>query len=90
MLYEELMMDSGVLTKFELFKRITQINQPDISITQLSEEKSLNYQQTFIILNEINNDLLKITKTHPSILKKLVKSIVQNYSSRLTNIATFY
>ncbi|GGC99722.1 helix-turn-helix domain-containing protein [Enterococcus wangshanyuanii] len=73
MLYEELMMDSGVLTKFDLFKRITQINQPDISITQLSEEKSLNYQQTFIILNEINNDLMKIMKTHPAILKKAGK-----------------
>jgi hypothetical protein len=73
MLYEQLMMDSGVLTKFNLFKRITQINQSDLSITQLSEEKSLNYQQTFIILNEINNDLKKIMKTHPSILKKAGK-----------------
>lgn len=73
MLYEELMMDSGMLTKFKVFKRITQINQPDISITQLSEELFLNYQQTFIIINEINNDLVKVISTHPSILQKAGK-----------------
>ncbi|MBO0441350.1 helix-turn-helix domain-containing protein [Candidatus Enterococcus ikei] len=73
MLYEELMMDSGMLAKFSLFKRITQINQTDISITQLSEELFLNYQQTSIIVTEINNDLVKIISTHPSILKKAGK-----------------
>lgn len=73
MLYEELMMDSGMLTKFKLFKRITQINQPDISITQLSDELSLHYQQTFIIINEINSDLIKVVSTHPSILQKAGK-----------------
>lgn len=73
MLYEELMMDSGMLTKFKVFKRITQINQSDISITQLSEELSLNYQQAFIIVNEINNDLVKVISTHPSILQKAGK-----------------
>lgn len=74
MLYEELMMDSGMLTKFKVFKRITQINQSDISITQLSEKLSLNYQQTFIIINEINNDLAKVIPAHPSILKKAGKA----------------
>lgn len=73
MLYEELMMDSGMLTKFKLFKRITQLNRSDISITQLADELSLNYQQTFIIINEINNDLAKIISTHPSILHKAGK-----------------
>lgn len=73
MLYEELMMDSGMLTKFKLFKRITQLNQSDISITQLSDELSLNYQQTFIIINEINNDLAKLVYTHPSILQRAGK-----------------
>ncbi|PZL71311.1 M protein trans-acting positive regulator [Enterococcus plantarum] len=73
MLYEELMMDSGMLTKFKVFKRITQINQSDISITQLSEELSLNYQQVFIIMNEINHDLAKVISTHPSILQKAGK-----------------
>lgn len=73
MLYEELMMDSGMLTKFKLFKRITQLNQSDISITQLSDELSLNYQQTFIIINEINNDLTKVLSNHPAILKKAGK-----------------
>lgn len=73
MLYEELMMDSGMLTKFRLFKRITQLNQPDISITRVSDKLSLNYQQAFIIVNEINNDLAKIMPKHPSILKKLEK-----------------
>lgn len=73
MLYEELMMDSGMLTKFKVFKRITQINQSDISITQLSEELSLNYQQVFIIVNEINHDLAKVISTHPSILQKAGK-----------------
>ncbi|EOH96502.1 hypothetical protein UAY_02870 [Enterococcus moraviensis ATCC BAA-383] len=73
MLYEELMMDSGMLTKFRLFKRITQLNQPDIPITRVSDKLSLNYQQTFIIVNEINNDLAKIMPKHPSILKKAGK-----------------
>ncbi|WP_086443736.1 helix-turn-helix domain-containing protein [Candidatus Enterococcus lemimoniae] len=73
MLYEELMMDSGMLTKFKLFKRITQLNQSDISITQLSDELSLNYQQTFIIINEISNDLTKVLSNHPAILKKAGK-----------------
>nr|WP_242596501.1 helix-turn-helix domain-containing protein [Enterococcus plantarum] len=67
------MMDSGMLTKFKVFKRITQINQSDISITQLSEELSLNYQQVFIIMNEINHDLAKVISTHPSILQKAGK-----------------
>ncbi|WP_309148116.1 helix-turn-helix domain-containing protein [Enterococcus plantarum] len=66
-------MDSGMLTKFKVFKRITQINQSDISITQLSEELSLNYQQVFIIMNEINHDLAKVISTHPSILQKAGK-----------------
>lgn len=73
MLYEKLMMDSGMLTKFTLFKRITQMNQTDLSITQLAEEFSLNYQQASIIAAEINNDLKKICSTHPSILHKAGK-----------------
>lgn len=73
MLYEKLMMDSGMLTKFKLFRRITQINQSEISITQLSDELSLNYQQTFIIVNEINHDLVKIISNHPSLLQKAGK-----------------
>lgn len=72
MLYEKLMMDSGMLTKFTLFKRITQMNQADLSITQLAEEFSLNYQQASIIAVEINNDLKKIS-AHPSILHKAGK-----------------
>ncbi|MDA9471413.1 helix-turn-helix domain-containing protein [Enterococcus sp. 5H] len=73
MLYEKLMMDSGMLTKFTLFKRITQMNQADLSITQLAEEFSLNYQQASIISVEINNDLKKISAAHPSILHKAGK-----------------
>lgn len=73
MLYEKLMMDSGMLTKFMLFKQITKMNQSDVSITQLSDELSLNYQQTSIIVTEINNDLTKIISTHPSILHRAGK-----------------
>lgn len=73
MLYEELMMDQGMFTKFKLFKRITQMNQVDLSISQLSDEFSLNYQQTSIIAIEINNDLSKIISDHPSILQKAGK-----------------
>lgn len=73
MLYEKLMMDSGMLTKFRLFKRMTQMNQSDLSITQLAEEFSLNYQQASIIAVEINNDLKKISLAHPSILRKAGK-----------------
>ncbi|OJG74670.1 hypothetical protein RV12_GL002425 [Enterococcus quebecensis] len=67
------MMDSGMLTKFILFKRITQLNQSDVSITQLADELSLNYQQTFIIATEISHDLTKVMATHPSILQKAGK-----------------
>lgn len=73
MLYEELMMDPGILTKFKLFKRITQSNQSDLAILQLSDELFLNYQQTFIIANELNNDLAKMISTHPSIIQKAGK-----------------
>ncbi|MEI5994485.1 helix-turn-helix domain-containing protein [Candidatus Enterococcus mansonii] len=73
MLYEELMMDSGMLTKFKIFKRIIRVNQSNISINRLSEELSLTYQQTSIVCTELNNDLAKILSNHPSILHKAGK-----------------
>lgn len=73
MLYEQLMMDSGTLMKFKIFKSITKIKENNYSISRLSDVFSLNYQQTFMFLSEINNDLQKIDENQPSILKKAGK-----------------
>ncbi|MHC5228280.1 helix-turn-helix domain-containing protein [Enterococcus sp. LJL99] len=73
MLYEQLMMDSGTLMKFKIFKSITKIKENEYSISRLSDVFSLNYQQTFMFLSEINNELKKIDRHHPSILKKAGK-----------------
>lgn len=73
MLYEELMMDSGMLDKFKVFKRIIRVNQSDISIAHLADELSLTYQQAAIICTELNNDLAKISPNHPSLLHKAGK-----------------
>lgn len=73
MLYEQLMMDSGTLMKFKIFKSITKIKEHNYSISRLSDVFSLQYQQTFIFLSEINNDLKRIDTRHASILKKAGK-----------------
>lgn len=73
MLYEQLMMDSALQTKFNLFKRITKMNQPDITITHLSEDLSMNYQHAAMVLAEIDQDLTHINADHPTILKKAGK-----------------
>lgn len=73
MLFEQLMMDSGTLMKFKIFKAITKIKEDEYSISRLSDVFSLNYQQTFMFLSEINNDLKKMDELHPSILKKAGK-----------------
>ena len=73
MLYEQLMMDSGTLLKFKIFKSITKIKETNYSISRLSDSLSFNYQQTFMILSEINNDLQLISNNHLSILKKAGK-----------------
>lgn len=71
MLYEELMMDSVTLTKFNLFKRL--VMSPMTSnypITRLSKELSLNYQKTAAAVNELNKDLLYLHNEQTSLLKK--------------------
>lgn len=73
MLYEKLMMDSAMLTKFKLFKRMTQIDQNEYPIHQLADELTLNYQQTVIFLTEINKEINSINSNQLSFLTKAGK-----------------
>lgn len=73
MLYERLMMDASMLTKFNIFKKITQANQTSYPITHLADEMSLNYQKAVIFLTEINADIHTINSKQASILTKAGK-----------------
>ncbi|MBP2097772.1 helix-turn-helix domain-containing protein [Enterococcus rivorum] len=73
MLYEKLMMDSAMLSKFKLFKRMTQLHQMDYSIQQLADELALNYQQTASFLNEIDKEINTINSKQTSFLTKAGK-----------------
>lgn len=73
MLYEKLMMDSAMLTKFNLFKRITQIKQSEYAIQQLADEMSLNYQQAVSFLSEIDQETGAIDSKQKSFLTKAGK-----------------
>ncbi|MGM0126052.1 hypothetical protein IGI37_003453 [Enterococcus sp. AZ194] len=68
MLYEELIMDSSTLIKFNLFKKIIRLNDEHYPVTQLAEEMDLNYQQTMIDLSEIDKDLTQLNPNHRSLL----------------------
>lgn len=73
MLFEELMMDSSTLTKFNIYKKIYQLKQPTLPISQLAAAFDLNYQQALIILAEINQEITDYSKRQPSILEKAGK-----------------
>lgn len=73
MLFEELMMDSSTLTKFNIYKKIYHLKQSTLPISQLATTFNLNYQQTLIILAEINQEITDYSKRQSSILKKAGK-----------------
>jgi len=57
MFYEELMMDPQTLIKFKIFRRMLTLQNPSHPIAQLAKEMELSYQQAFIELTEIDQDL---------------------------------
>lgn len=68
MVYEELMMDTSTLLKFELFRKMMFIGRPNYAIAELAQEMNLNYQQTVIDLTEIDKDISQIHPEHESFL----------------------
>lgn len=64
MFYEELMMDPQTLIKFKIFRRMLTLQNPSHPIAQLAKEMELSYQQAFIELTEIDQDLTELTPDH--------------------------
>ena len=56
MLYEELMFDASLLLRFNIFKYLNQSTKKILAISQLSEDLDLNYQQSVIELNEVDQE----------------------------------
>ena len=73
MLYEELMFDSSLLLRFNIFKYLNQSTKQVLSINQLSEDLALNYQQGVIELNEIDQELAEIRPNHETIMMRAGK-----------------
>ena len=89
MLYEELIMDSSTLIKFNLFKTLTRLNNDHYPVTHLAEEVDLNYQQTMIDLAEIDRDLEELHENHVSILIGAGKINSFNISSTIDEYRYF-
>lgn len=83
MFYEELMMDPQTLIKFKLFRRMLTLQNPNHPIAQLAKEMDLSYQQTFIELTEIDQDLHELTPDHLSILGRGGKLQPQNIAATI-------
>lgn len=78
--YEELLMDSSTLLKYQLFKKIMYLASPSYPIAQIASEMNLNYQQTVIDLTEIDRELAQLNPEHQSILLRAGKINSQNLS----------
>ncbi|MBV7391408.1 helix-turn-helix domain-containing protein [Enterococcus alishanensis] len=78
MLYEELMLDPSLLLRFNIFKYLLKTEKPVLSISQLSEDMELNYQQSVIELNEIEEELKEIESDHKEIMMRAGKVNIQN------------
>lgn len=83
MLYEELMFDSSLLLRFKIFRYLNQSSMQIFPISQLSDEMGLNYQQTVIELNEIDQELKDIHSEHESIMLRAGKINLENLSATL-------
>lgn len=60
MLYEELIMDSTTLLKYQLYKKLMSVGQTSYPVSQIATEMNLNYQQTVIDLTEIDAELSEL------------------------------
>jgi hypothetical protein len=83
MFYEELMMDPQTLIKFKLFRRMLTLQNPNHPIAQLAKEMALSYQQTFIELTEIDQDLNELNPEQLSILGRGGKLQPQNIAATI-------
>lgn len=81
MLYEELMFDSSLLLRFNIFKYLNQSSKQVLAINQLSEDLDLNYQQSVIELNEIDQELAEIRSNHESIMMRAGKVNLENLNA---------
>lgn len=83
MLYEELMLDSSLLLRFNIFKYLNQSTKQILSISQLSEDLELNYQQSVIELNEIDQELAEISPSHETIMMRAGKVNLENLTATI-------
>lgn len=89
MFYEELMMDSQALIKFKLFQRMLTLKELNHSIAQLAKDMTLSYQQTFIELKEIDQDLNELAIDHKSIIGRGGKIQTQNIKTTIDDYRYF-
>lgn len=90
MLYEELMFDASLLLRFNIFKYLNQSTKQVLAISQLSEDMDLNYQQSVIELNEIDQELAEIRPNHETIMMRAGKVNLETLMLLLMNIVTIY
>lgn len=83
MLYEELMFDSSLLLRFNIFKYLVRSNKQIIAISQLSDDLDLNYQQSVIELTEIDQELTEINAEHVSFMMRAGKINLENITSTI-------
>lgn len=81
MLYEELMFDASLLLRFNIFKYLNQSTKQVLAISQLSEDMDLNYQQSVIELNEIDQELAEIRPNHETIMMRAGKVNLENLNA---------
>ncbi|GCF94136.1 hypothetical protein NRIC_20270 [Enterococcus florum] len=81
MLYEELMFDPSLLLRFTIYRYLEQSQKQILSISQLSDDLDLNYQQSVIELNEIDHELAEIHPEHHSFMLRAGKVNIDNLSA---------
>lgn len=81
--YEEIMMDTPTLLRFNIYRYLKQLDVDSFSINHLAEDMDLNYQQAVIELTEIDEELQSINPDHESILLRAGKVNPHNLSSSI-------
>lgn len=71
MLYEELMMDSSMKTRYSMLRLLTTISRGHYSIFFIAQKLNLTYQQAYHHLNELNRE---IQLAHPKQKSILIKN----------------
>lgn len=70
MLYEDLMMDSSMKTRYNMLRLLTTIDQGHYSIFYIAQKLNLTYQQAYHHLNELNREIQQAQASQKSILIK--------------------